>query len=72
MSGAESITVTRNEILYSIHNPENYIFAIVEFLGNDTHRVHYLCRPFNKEPEFGVVSVNYSFKELLAMAEEPY
>ena len=33
-----------------------------------THRVHYLRRPFQREPDFGVTSVNYDFAELLARA----
>ena len=36
-----------------------------------THRVHYLRQPFQREPDFGVTSVNYDFAELLARAEAP-
>ena len=71
VSGAPAITVTRNEILYSLNKPDAYILAIVEFLDGDDHRVHYLRRPFQREPDFGVTSVNYNFAELLARAEEP-
>jgi SNF2 family DNA or RNA helicase len=46
------------------------ILAIVEFMG-DAHKVHHLRKPFQREPDFGVASVNYSFAELLARAEEP-
>ena len=70
-SGAPAITVTRNEILYSLNKPDAYILAIVEFLDGDAHRVHYVRRPFQREPDFGVTSVNYSFAELLARAVEP-
>lgn len=45
--------------------------AIVEFAGDDTHRVHYVRQPFQREPDFGVTSVNYSFSELIERAEEP-
>ena len=34
----------------------------------DAHRVHYLRRPFQREPDFGVTSVNYDFAELLGRA----
>jgi Domain of unknown function (DUF3883) len=70
VSGAETITVTRNEILYSLNKPEDFILAIVEFIGDD-HRVHYLHRPFRREPDFGVTSVNYSFAELLTRTGKP-
>ncbi|MBM9536126.1 DUF3883 domain-containing protein [Desulfobulbus alkaliphilus] len=71
ISGAPSITVTRNEILYSLNKPEDFILAIVEFLDEKDHRVHYLRRPFQREPDFGVTSVNYDFTELIARAEAP-
>ena len=71
VSGAANILVTRNEILYSLNKPEDYILAIVEFLGDDDHRVHYVRKPFQREPDFGATSVNYDFAELLARADEP-
>jgi hypothetical protein len=69
VASAETITVTKNEILYSLNKPDNYILAMVEFLPDGTHRVHYLRQPFGREPDFGVTSVNYDFAELLARAE---
>lgn len=71
VSGAATITVTKNEILYSLNKPEDFILAIVEFQEGDAHRVHYVRRPFQREPDFGVTSVNYDFAELLARAEHP-
>lgn len=63
--------MTRNEILYSLNKPDDFVLAIVEFLDADTHRTHYLRQPFSREPDFGVTSVNYDFAELLARAEAP-
>ncbi len=71
VTGAPTITVTRNEILYSLNKPEDFILAIVEFLDSDSHRVHYIRQPFQREPDFGVTSVNYDFAELLARAGAP-
>jgi hypothetical protein len=71
VTSADTITVTRNEILYSLNKPDDFILAIVEFLDGERHRVHYLRRPFQREPDFGVTSVNYDFAELLARAEPP-
>jgi len=70
VSGAATITVTKNEILYSLNKPDDFILAIVEFDG-DAHRAHYVRRPFQREPDFGVTSVNYNFAELLQRAEVP-
>src|SRR5206468_3444641 len=71
VSGAATITVTKNEILYSLNKPEDFILAIVEFFDGDAHRVHYARRPFQREPDFGVTSVNYDFAELLSKAAPP-
>ncbi|HBY96720.1 MAG TPA: hypothetical protein DEP84_22700, partial [Chloroflexi bacterium] len=71
VSGAETITVTKNEILYSLNKLDDFILAIVEFIDANRYRVHYVRRPFRREPDFGVTSVNYDFRELLARAEVP-
>jgi hypothetical protein len=71
VEGAPTVTVTRNEILFSLNKPEDFILAIVEFLEDGSHRVHYILKPFQREPDFGVTSVNYNFSELLSKAEPP-
>jgi hypothetical protein len=63
--------VTKNEILYSLNKPEDYILAIVEFIPDNLPKVHYVRQPFQGEPDFGVTSVNFDFSELLAKAEVP-
>ena len=70
-AGADTLTVTRNEILYSLNKPEDFILAMVEFLPGDQFRTRYLREPFSSEPDFGVTSVNYDFAKLLARSEEP-
>lgn len=71
VSGAQTVTVTKNEILYSLNKPDDFILALVELLDEDEHRVHYLRQPFQREPDFGVTSVNYDFAELLSRAGPP-
>ncbi|WP_246584498.1 helicase-related protein [Thermus brevis] len=71
VSGADTITVTRNEILTALNKPDDYILAIVEFLEEGNHRVHYVRRPFRREPDFGVTSVNYDVLQLVEKAENP-
>jgi hypothetical protein len=71
VKGAATITVTRNEILYSLNKPDDFILAIVEFIDDQNHKVHYLRQPFNREPDFGVTSVNYDFDDLVARAAPP-
>jgi len=74
VTGADTITVTKNEILYSLNKPEDFILAMVEFLDGESHKVHYLRRPFERSgvtTDFNGASVNFPFAELLARAEEP-
>jgi len=71
VESAATVTVTRNEILYSLNKPDDFILAIVEFGQDGTHRIHYCREPFRREPDFGVTSVNYDFAELVARAGEP-
>ena len=71
VTGAATLTVTRNEILYSFNKPDDFILAMVEFVDGDNHRARYLRRPFQREPDFYVTSVNYDFAELLRRSEEP-
>ncbi len=71
VSTADSITVTKNEILTALNKPDDFILAIVEFAGNDSPEVHYLRRPFGREPDFGVTSVNYKLADLIERAEAP-
>ena len=65
------VEVMRKRVDSPLNKPDDFILAMVEFLEDGGHRVHYLRRPFQREPDFGVTSVNYNFAELLAWAEEP-
>lgn len=71
IEGADTVTVTKNEILHSLNKPDDFILALVEFQDDGRHKVHYLRQPFRREPDFGVTSVNYDFVELLARAGSP-
>jgi superfamily II DNA or RNA helicase len=71
VAGADTITVTKNEILTSLNKPDDFILALVEFQDDGKHRVRYLRRPFQREPDFGVTSVNYNFADLFERGAEP-
>lgn len=70
VSGADTVTVTRNEIIAGLNKPEDFILAIVEVNGT-AGEPRYVRRPFHLEPDFGAASVNYKLRELLVRAEEP-
>jgi len=74
VSGADTLTVTKNEILYSFNKPDHFILVIVEFLDGERHRVHYVRRPFDRTgitTDFNGASVNFSLAQLIARGEEP-
>ena len=70
-AGADTLTVTRNEVLYSLNKPQNYILAMVEFFPDGQHQTRYLKQPFQNEPDFDVTSVNYNFGKLIERSEDP-
>lgn len=68
MKRADTITVTRNETLYALNKPEQFILAIVLVEGDRAAGPYYVERPFSQEPDIGVTSVNYRIEMLLARA----
>lgn len=68
-AGADTVTLTKNEILTALNKPDEFILAIVEVDGDIASSPHYITHPFTREPDFGVTSVNYALRELLAKAE---
>ncbi len=60
-----------NEILTALDKPEDFLLAIVAIDSNGPTTPQYVRRPFQREPDFGVTSVNYVLADLLARAEEP-
>jgi hypothetical protein len=49
VAGADTVTVTKNEILYSLNKPDNFILAMVAFGADGSHDVRYLRRPFHEK-----------------------
>ncbi len=65
------VTVSRTQILTALNKPDEFILAVVEVDGDVAGEPRYIRRPFQREPDFGVTSVNYALAELLAKAERP-
>ena len=57
--------------VFSLNKPEGYILAIVEFMQDGQHHVHYVRQPFKREPDFEVTSVNYDFEKLIGKGTIP-
>ena len=83
---ADTVTVTKNEIITALNQPDQYVLALVQVpldpngpegdasaLSEGTASnpvtpkgciLRYVHQPFQREPDFGVCSVNYQWKEL--------
>ena len=70
-AGSSTITVTKNEVLTALNKPDDFVLAIVEIDGKSAKEPLYLRVPFQREPDFGVTSINYNLSELLGRAEAP-
>ena len=69
--GADTVTVTRNEILTALNAPDAFILAIVEVADGAARAPRYLRTPFAREPDFGATSVTYRLADLLDRATPP-
>ncbi|MCA9013098.1 MAG: DUF3883 domain-containing protein, partial [Planctomycetaceae bacterium] len=70
IKGAATVTITRNEMLYAFNQGDKFVLAIV--LVNEDDSVEgpfYIRRPFDREPGWGVCSINYNLSDLLQKAE---
>jgi hypothetical protein len=69
VAGADTVTVTKNEILTALNKPEDFILALV-FIGLDgAAKPQYLAKPFEQEPDFATASVTFRIKDLIAGIE---
>ena len=71
VQGADTVTVTKNEILTALNKPEQFILAVVQIDSVQAVNITYVREPFSREPDFGVTSVNYRLSELLVRGESP-
>jgi len=69
--GQNTITVSRNEIIYGLNQDDKFILAIVIVDGESFDGPYYVKNPFTIEPEFGVASINYDLSDLLSKAVAP-
>ncbi len=70
VAGSTTITVTKNEILAALNQPDRFFLAIVLVEGDEVDGPHYIQEPFDTEPGFGITSVNLDLRKFLQIAEE--
>jgi SNF2 family DNA or RNA helicase len=74
IEGADVLTVTKNEILYSLNKPDDFVLAIVAFKDGGAHEVRYLRRPFHDKgitTDFAGATVNFPFEKLFSEGGAP-
>ena len=71
--GAEEVTVSRNQLLTALNEPDSFILALVSVAEDDTTEVRYLKRPYrgHEQALFGVTKVTFDWAELWNRAETP-
>lgn len=70
IQGASTVCLTRNEIVYAVNQGDKFVLAIAMVGADDAiDGPHYLRNPFDREPDWGVSSINYTLGDLLARAE---
>ena len=71
-SGAQSVMITRQEIITSLHEPEKFILAIVEVNNGSPDIPRYVCGALDvHEPNFDQDAIQYNMKRLLDRSESP-
>ncbi len=70
-AAADTVCITKNEILTGLNKPEGFILAVVPVDDSGPQEPRYIRQPFQREPDFGVTSVNYKLAELLSRSEKP-
>ena len=63
-AGADTVTVTRNEILTALNKPGAFVLALVAVSDGAAAEPRYVRRPFAHEPDFGATSVTYRIADL--------
>jgi len=71
IKGAGTVCVTRNEMLYAFNQGDKFVLAVVLVSENDAvEGPHYIRNPFDREPAWGVASINFHLDALLDRAEK--
>ena len=66
------ISLLRFSQTIALNKPESYLLAMVKEPQDEDAlcSVRYVEQPFHKEPDFGSISVNYSWQDLWAKGQE--
>ena len=72
IDGADSVMVTRQEVITSLHEPEKFILAIVSVNADVAQAPRYVRGPLvEREPSFLETAIQFDLRRLLERAEAP-
>ena len=72
VSGADTVMITRQEIITSLHEPEKFILALVEVHEGIAGEPHYINGALDeREPPFDQTAIQFNLNRLLKRAENP-
>ena len=70
IKGVGTVCITRNEMLYAFNQGDKFVLAIaIVDEGDVVDGPHYVRNAFDREPGWGIASINYNLGDLLALAE---
>lgn len=72
--GADTVTITRNEILTALNEPERWTLALVEVPPEESEEpplLRYLSRPPFEEPGFAETARTFRWRELWSLGFDP-
>lgn len=72
IDGADTVMITRQEVITSLHEPDKYILAIVQVENGFARPPRYVRGALDdREPRFDQSAIQYKISRLLERAEEP-
>lgn len=72
VDGADSVMITRQEVITSLHEPEKFILAIVSVSNGYAHEPRYIRGPLvEREPSFLETAIQFHLPRLLERAQAP-
>ncbi len=72
VSGADTVMITRQEVITSLHEPEKYILAIVEVENGVAGQPRYVRGALSEhEPAFEQTAIQFNLKRLQERSEAP-
>jgi superfamily II DNA or RNA helicase len=72
IDGADTVMITRQEVITSLHEPDKYILAIVQVENGFARPPRYVRGALDdREPRFDQSAIQYNISRLLERAQEP-